>query len=266
MSINPTKFDLENDNFNQYTVQALKVVTESQLNELPPDLRYKVYRNGLDPNPNNTSKLGFLAKLFLLWRTLRKRWFIVIEDEANGMTPEQFLEYRNITKPGDVSMRDAEDLSNSGAFVLANKELADTFAGINFVSTSNAYNYATKVKNMKSGKTSSYGKEMTYLMKVITNYEANRKKMLLDFGLNMSEWLVLVSLYHGEEMNCAPLYKKIFKHSFNSSSTNIKLAFGTLQQKNLIKKYGTNRDALMQITPLGKLKVNEMASKFIFSV
>ena len=85
----------------------------------------------------------------------------------------------------------------------------------------------------------------------------------METGLTMAEWLVLTYLYNGEEMLGSIIYKEKFRYSYNSSSTKIKVSFGTLQNKGYIIKHGKNSGSRLQITPLGKDKVNEVMSKYV---
>jgi hypothetical protein len=85
----------------------------------------------------------------------------------------------------------------------------------------------------------------------------------METGLTMAEWVTLTYLYDGSEKLGKVLYEEKFKYSYNSSSTKIKVSFGTLQNKSLITKIGTGRGCKLQITPLGKEKVNSVLQKYV---
>jgi hypothetical protein len=252
----PLKFDIHHDNFNYYFLEQTEKMGEMQKALLPRELLYKIYIKGhTRVNAKSSSKLTFLEKLLVLTTGLNKRWVLVIEDEDSGV---DIAKYKKLTN-GEA----AEELMNDGLFVLSNGELTETFQKLNSVSTKAAYNYLTKVKNKNYLQPDEYKRNMNYLARFVSHYEAHRKKIAMENDLTMAEWLTLLFLYDGEEKVCSVLYKDKFKYSYNSSSTKFKLAFGTLQSKGFIIKYGIKASSKFQITALGRQKFGAIMAKYV---
>ena len=239
-------------------------MSEAQKERLPKELLYKIYVKGNRINSKSTSKLSFLSKMFTLVRALNKRWILMVEDDLKGMNAEDFFKFKDQTKKRNYTSDDgAKTLVSEGEFVLADSELFNGFHKLNGVSTSSAYNYLQKIKTKNYLKPDEYKRNMKYFSKWINNYESIRKKIMVESGITMAEWITLTYLYDGEEKNGAILYKEKFKHSFNTSATKIKLSFGILQQRGFIVKYGTGNGAKFKITPLGIDKLTGILDKYV---
>lgn len=257
-----TRFDLSSESLDLYFVDQFPHLTPEAKDALPKDVIFKLFRKGGAFNSNSTSKLGFLAKLYILWRALNKRFWIVIEDEDRGMTPGQFMELRKVAKERDYSMDQAKTIVLSGTLVLANKELGECLQYLNSLSSSPAYNYLIKTKNSPKNKVAKSTEEKEYIARFLTFWEKNKKNMVSQTGLNMPEIYVLLLLFPGDEVIASSIYQKTFRRAYQSSSGKIKLAFGTLQQRGYIRKYGFIKGAKMQITPMGKDVIVGILNKY----
>lgn len=263
------KFDISCPNLDNYFAIQSAGMGENQKDCLPKELVYKVFKKGGRPNSKSTNKLSFLAKIYILIKSLKKRVIILIEDDVNGMDEEQYFKYKKMLKKNDLSIQNSTELVSDLTFVLANKEIMDTYSAINRLSMSYAYNYLTKIKETKRNKginkTDQWNKKMSYILRLFSQYEANRKKIAMQTGINFSEWMVLIYLYDGKEYTSVTIYKEWYKHSFNSSATKLKTAFSSLQILKYVEKIGTSRAAKLRITYLGKEKVNEIVGKYIIN-
>lgn len=257
----PLKWDLQNENFEYFFLEQSMLMSERQKDLLPPTLLYKIFTKGNRVNSKSTSKLSFIEKIFILVRSLNKRWVLMIEDDEKGMTAEDFFKYKELTKRRNYTSENAEDFNSEGGFVLADNELFETFHRLNCLSVSPAYNYLIKAKTKTKAKSDEYKKTMKFLAKWINNYESKRKKIVTEGGITMAEWITLTYLFDGEEKNGSILYKEKFKYSYNTSATKIKLSFGTLQSKGFITKYGYGQGTKLQITSLGKDKLMSIMEK-----
>lgn len=252
-----TRFDIDNDNFANYFAKESALMTERQRDSLPKDLYFKLFKRGGTFDTTSTNKLPFLAKIFILIKGLKKRITILIEDEK-GMDEEEYLKYQKLVKSRDYGISASEDIIDNTVFVLANKEVIDTYSYLNMVSVSPAYSYLTKAKNVSKNKVAEHKKQMEYICKWIVNYESNRKIIAMNYGLNMSEWLVLIAIYNGKEVVASTLYKEVYRYSFNSSKNKIIHAFSTLYNYKFLTKIGVSRGMRLQITALGIDKVNSI--------
>lgn len=257
-----TLFDIDCEALDLYFAHEIEKISPTAKSELPRDVAFKLFRGGGKFNTKSTSKLGFIAKLYILWKALNKRWYLVIEDEERGMTPGQFMELRKAHKRRDQGVEQGRAIILSGTLVLANKELANTVSHLNAVSMSPAYNYLMKGKNLPVNKVDQSDLEITYITKFLTFYEGQKKNMVAHTGLSIPEFYILISLYDGKEGSGAQLYQSKFKRAYQSSPGKIKQCFGTLQSKGYITKYGNTRGSVLQITASGKEIVRGCLMKY----
>src|SRR6266496_3165569 len=270
------KFELICENFDLFFENNISDLSERQKEEIPRELLFKMFRRGGQFKAKSTSKLSFISKLYVLWRVIKKRWFIVVEDEENGMSVDQFVRFKEMQEDEIPDSHSADMLLTPGTFVLADKDLSNAFSYLNHLSTSSAYNYLIKTKNdllVKKDTGTTFNRECTTfqirewknqvieIANFLSHYEANKKNFVMTVGLTIPEWLVLIAIYNGEEMISSQLYKNIYKYAYNSSSTQIKVAFGILQNKGYINKIGFKKGAKIKITPLGMDIVNKILSK-----
>lgn len=257
-----TIFDLSSENLDLYFVHELEKISPQAKSELPKDVAFKLYRGGGKLNTKSTSKLSFLAKLYVLWKCLNKRWWIVIEDEQNGITPGQFMELRKNYKKRDYGPEQGSILVSNGSLVLANRELAECMAYLNKLSVSPVYNYLMGGKNKVNNHTEDWAKKMRYIVTVFAYYESQKKKWIAETGISVPEWLVLIYLYPRGAVSGAPVYKEYYKRAYQSSPAKIWKAFPVLQQKGYIEKTGSTKEARFNITGLGIDVVNGVLTKY----
>lgn len=261
-----TKWNISNDNFDHYFHRLSALMTEKQRELLPKDLYFKLFKRGGAYDTTSTNKLLFLAKSFILLKALRKRMIIMFEDDAEGMDEEEYFKYKKLLSKRQFSSHSAENIIEDAIFVLGNKELFDTHSKLNELSCSPAYNYLTKAKNPIPNKVTESRQHQDYVARFLVNYESNRKRIHMNSGLGITEWLTLLTMYHGNDVLGSIIYKTTYKHSFNSSSTKIKVAFGTLEAKGYIEKFGKSRGMKMRITPLGREKCTEIMTRYIINI
>ncbi len=264
MTLGKTVFDLDCENFNLYFANRLKTITPQAKESIPKDVLFKMFLKGGDVNAKGSSKLSFLAKLYVLWKSLRSNIFIVIEgDDKNGLTVEEFVNLKQAVKVRDYNIdRSNEYLLPTATFVTGSKELVQTLAYLNNLSTSPAYKHLLRTKNPVPNKSQQNRDATNYVCRFLSHYEANRKKIGMESGLSISDWLILIHIYHGKEVESNTLWKDIYKYSYNSSKTKIKVAFGTLQSRGYIVKHGASRGTKIQITPFGVTAVNDILQKY----
>lgn len=247
-----TVFDLMADNLDLYFKRQAASISPQAREGLPPDVIKKIRLN----------RLSFLGKLFVLWRCLRKRIFIVIEDEEGGLTPEQFADLRKAIKNRDYGTDRANEMIAQGVFITGSKELCDTFDYQNRLSGSAAYNYIQKIKNHPTSKVKEHLDQRKFLCRFLINWEKRKKDMVADVGMDMPEIYVLLYFYDIEEGIGSKFYREVMKRSYQSSTTKIKLAFGSLQIRGYLYKSGDGRGARLRITDLGKDVINRILVKY----
>lgn len=257
-----TRIDLSCENFDLYFADQIPNLTPEAKDGLPKDIIFKLFRRGGVFNSKSTSKLNFITKLYVLLKSLKKRWYIVVEDEDRGMRLQDFNDLPRLIKERDYNVSDAEDLRTSGGFILAGRELSNAFAYLNYLSVSPAYNYLLRAKNTPRNKVDQSDQEMCYLSKFLINWEAQKKTMVSQTGLNIPEILVLMLLYPGLEVSSSSIYQTVLKRAYQSSPTKIKIAFGTLQKRGYINKFGFVKGVKLQITATGRDVLRGIINKY----
>jgi hypothetical protein len=257
-----TVFNIDCENFDFFFSNQVEEIHPKAKEGLPKDILFKLFRKGGAFNSTSTSKLGILAKLFILWKCLNKRIWIVVEDERKGLNVAQFDELHKAFKQRDYSVPHAEGLAASATFILASKELSETFHYLNRLSVSPAYNFISKAKNKIPNKTAEWNEQIKYITRFLAHYESLKKVWVSGAAVSIPEWLVLIALFNGKEICGSVLYHETYKRAYQSSPGKIKLAFGTLQHKGYIEKTGIGKGATLRITALGKSAVCDILDKY----
>lgn len=258
-----TILDIQSENFSAYFSQSVELMTPQQKESLPKDILHKLFRNGAGVNLKNTSKLNFISKVFVLWKAIRKRWFIVVESEdGEGMTNEQFITFSNSIKAQDYTVDRSRELVSTGVFVTGSKELCDTFQYLNRLCNSPAYNYVTKIKNSPESKVEQNTARTQYLLRWLISYEQAKKKINNQKRLTPPEMYVLIGLFAYGSQPGKKLYAETFKYCYQSSMNKMKVALCTLQTKGLVVKDGDKSTSKFSISSLGIDAVNEAMTKY----
>lgn len=261
-----TRFDIDSENLDLFFEGTLATLSKSAKADLPKDILHKISQKGGRANSNSTSRLNFIAKLWILWKYLNKRFWIVIEDEEKGLSIEQFFELRDAAKSKSKTINKEEEMIAAGMFVTASKELGDAFSVLNRMSASNMYHYIQRAKyNVKlptKSRAEQWKKDMTSIARFVTFYESNKKKWVQQNVITIPEYYVLLALYGGEAVKSSDIYKVTFKYAYQSSGTKIRTAFSSLQKLGYIEKIGKLSGTQFKITPLGTDAINAILTKY----
>lgn len=257
------KYDIQCDNFDEFFALQVAKASENQKELLDKELLNSLYAFSSKARVQKIAKMNFFSKMFVLFKMLKKRCIIIVEDEVNGMDEEQFFEWKKRLPKQEYTTGNSEELITHSFFALGNKELVDTFHKLNGLSASRAYSYMIGSKNKSPKAKTSWQDNMDYIFRFLSHYEGNRKRISMQTGLNMPEWLVLIYLYKGEWTQGKAMYQERYKYSFNTNARSIRSAFGSLRGKGYIEKVGETVNAKLRITALGRDKVNEIAQKFV---
>jgi DNA-binding MarR family transcriptional regulator len=260
---NKSIFDISCENADLYFDRHLPQLTPEAKDGLPRDIIFKIFRKGGVYNSKSTSKLSFLAKLYIMVRSLKKRWYLVIEDEENGIGLDQFKDINQAVKDREYSVPNAERFLATGSLILANKELSDTFSYLNRLCMSPAANYLLRAKNSTKNRTTENEKAAEYVVRFLVHWEGIKKELVSKSLLSIPEVLVLLALYKENELKGSVLYHGTFKRAYQSSPGKIKAAFRTLHSKGYIIKFGVTSDSKVQITPLGREILRGILDKYV---
>jgi len=257
------KFNIESDNFDLYFEKQLSTITEAGRDAIPKDII--LFNTDGSVRRKTIKSLDYQAKLWILWKCLKKRIWTVVENEETGLNLEEFLELKEAIKKRDLGVKKADGISAKSTFVTGDKDLCEMFNYLRQLSSSPAYNYLNKYKNFKPTKTSEQAREMKYIVRFIRNYEVQKKKWNIEKSISMPEWYVLIYLYDKDYGLGSAMYKETYLRVYHSSSRRIKQAFGSLQSRGLILKHGDKKGTRFQITPMGTDLVNYILSTYILN-
>lgn len=217
MNIKTRKYDISDENFNEFFVQAIDGMTVEQRERLPSELSAKVLRGGKDC----VDKLTFVQKLYILTGPLEKKWTLFIEDDY-GLSYESFLEMQKGYTEDYPRRQALTDLRESGSFFLGTTQLMKRLEYITLQCAGNLYKsikgYRAELHE-KSRKIKAQ-REVTYsvngVIRFVINYEANKYKLNVTYGLNsISELYVLLFFYDGE--NKAAKFHEVFAYAYSTS-------------------------------------------------
>lgn len=254
------KFDIQSENLDLYFAHEIMKMSDGQRNKVPSQLLYRVITRTGKYSHIGASRMSIIAKLIILVKGLNKNVFIVIEDE-DGESIEDFSKLKKEIKGRKINQENVNMLC--GTYVAGGKELIDTLSYMDEVTSSPLYNYLNKIKNVPKNKVEKWGDEMTYIMNFLAKYEGGKKKWMSETGLNIQEFMILIALYHGNEVQSLGIIRETYKHSLYAGSTRMKMAFSTLQTKGLVIKHGVSKAAKMRITPIGKDLLNRIMIKIV---
>ena len=257
-----TKIDIGSENFDLYFYHQANSITPEEKERLPKEIVTTLWRHDGKVNLQRIKLFSIWHKLFILFKAARKNIYIVIQDDDKGMNPSEFLAWQKANKKKDYGLKLAGQLKVEMQFTLANKEVCDVFNYLNHLSHSPAYNYLTKLKYQIPNSSADYKKQMKYLARVFMNWERSKKGWIHEFGIDLPELYVLLTLYAEGEIVGSSIYKEIFRRAYQSGAGKIKKAFGTLQVKGLIERQGSYKGATMRITAIGMDVINRAITKY----
>lgn len=255
---------MDSENFSLFFSEEVKNMHEYQKERLPKSLLFKVFKRGSTINPKNTSKLRFVEKIYILWKALMGEFFIVIRRDEGGISTDDFTKIIQLKTDKDLGIESAQSLLiSNGIFVTGGKELCEALGYLNQLSASPAYNYLLRAKNSQRSKISEWRQSSVYISRFLANYEATKKKLVMNTGISMPEFYVLLYLYDGTERKSSEIYLVKFKYSYNSSRSQIQRAFVTLQNKGYIIQNGNRKWTKLKITSLGCHFLDEIIEKYL---
>lgn len=256
-----TVLDISCESLDLYFAHHLDKITPEAKEKLPRDIAFKLFRRGGEWNSKSTSRLNFVSKIFVMLRALKRRFFLLIEDHENGIGIDQFLALRQTGEYRELTMEAAEKIGPV-AMILANKELSDFFQYLNAVSTSPAYRYLMRNKNVPENRVDAANRQMEYIVRFLVAWEGRKKELVANIGLSIPEIFVMLCLFDGEEHAGGPIYKATFKRAYQSSPAKIRTAFCSLRDKGYITKYGSTKGSTLQITALGRDVLRQALQKY----
>lgn len=256
------KFDIQDENFNAYFEKVSENMSAEQKAQLPQELQHKLFIKRGVYNMKSTKRIGFLGKIFILFAAMKKRVFVIIEDD-NGMDIQTFRKYKsNARGNNEYTMTEAGKMIMHCAFVLGSPELMNSIGHLNGISSSPAYNYLIGAKNHLT-RVGQFSAERDYINRFLNCYESNKKRWIKEFGVSMSDFLILTYLYDGREVQASYLHNSAFKSAYQGAGSKIRTALSSLRIRGLIIRRGEGKESRTLITIEGKLVVDKILNKYV---
>jgi len=256
------RIELQNEAFDLYFAASAGNLTERQREALP----LPVYRSLFLKNQKfKLTSISFLRKLYVLLKALNKRFFLIVEDEENGVSPEAFMAIVEAEKNKERVPDTPWENSINYSFCLADKSLVDWLSFLSGICENPAYSYAQKLKveNLKSFPR--YKEELKYLLAMFIRYEMGKKKIEKNKGVSVSEFYLLMHLYDGAWKGLATFYKELFMQIPGCSRRTMTDAIRKMLIEKTVEKKGNSRLLQYRITPYGTQFINEVMNKYVLS-
>ena len=248
----------QNENFDLYFGAAIDELPKAQRADMPLNVYKSLYnRTGI----RQLDKIPFFRKWFVLSKTLNKKTFIIIEDNDNGLTPEQFFKFKEGEKNKKSNpFEDGDNIS----FCLGDRDLINWLCYLNIISQSPAYTYFLKLKNAHKNRFPSFQKEIHFLISMLLQYEGSKAKIAKEHNIGMPELYALYYLYGGEKKHYVHLYRTILKNAYGCSRRSMITAFKFLTDMKYVEKTeGRGAAITFRITALGTQVVNEIIKSYV---
>lgn len=263
----PLKWDVESPNFDRLFFSELEKINEEQMGRLPNELAFKVFKEG---GPE-IKGLNFLQKLYIWNVAFRRPIMIVIDGEGEDERVLSIDDFTTALKAerGQVKARVVgEDLWSTASFVSGGNDLVQALGFQQLVCATDIHKVvaplAKRGGQMKLSRFEEWRMSMNYLVKMQANYEANKRRMVMDFGITAPEWYALIHFYDGEKSGSS-FYKDRFKYALQCSTTNMKKALTKLCSYQFLYTRGKTKKKLYSISPSGRDMVHKIFDKLFFN-
>lgn len=212
------QIDLYNEQFNYYFTERLNNITPKELALLPKDLAFKIYKGGVE---GSAERLSFQEMMWILSVVFTKNITIMVEDRENGVNMVDFGKANRASRGKIVNGELLEDMRIKASFVIADRELMAASLYMNHVSTSNIYSLIkTVIPNVNHSKNQKFvqaRRDMNLILTMLTNYEATKRRIAMDYGLTMPMWYALLYFSTGEKLGASFYSNDAFKYAYSSN-------------------------------------------------
>ena len=229
------KYDLYNENFEAWFLDKLKLITPEQRAKLPTGLLYKLFRN----QEVHTGNISILEKMYILSIAFDISLNIVIEDPEHGMDASEFRKSIKAQKAEITNKELLETPAVRSSFVLASRDLSNSIMYVNQVQCSDIYRLIKMInpkdRNKKDSKFKNTRDSLRGVIKFLTEYEKNFKRIIMEFQLDAPQVYALMYFSTGEKLG-KDFYDKDFKYTYNRRA--LSNALTALSRSNCLSKRG----------------------------
>lgn len=243
--------DIYNENFNHFFVERLNMLQPEDRRKIPNELMIKIFRRG---NEASAERLNFNEKLWILTVALQHKVTITI-DSPDGISIKEFKGAVQAQKGEIMNSQLLDAMRVNSAFILGDTELVKALMYMAHVSTSPIYKLIQKeyIANASHKKDDNYKIQKDRLqnvLKLLINYEANKKRISSDYRIDPCQWLALLYFSTGEKLG-TDFYNEAMRYATNSSRPNLHKGMKRMHDDGYLDRRGGKNDYRYSLTAKG---------------
>jgi hypothetical protein len=255
--------DIYNENFNVYFVEKLNNMSPVQRNKLPLGLAFKIFQQGTKAS---SARLNFNERMWILAVVFGHKITLSIDDDG-GIDGKDLKAARKAQKGQMLNGELLEQMKLKSAFVLSDRDLMRSLMYMNHVCSTPIYTLirneiVANTSNIVDQRFKASRDKLQSVLKLLQNYEANKRRMFLDFKLSTCEWLALLYFSTGERP-ASPFYDGDMLYSYNSSRANLHGAMKRLEVEGFLDRRGMNGSFKCSLSSKGINLLNDILDKIV---
>lgn len=255
-------YDFYSENFENYFKDIVVGMTQIQKDSLPEQLLFKLFSGEKLTHGN----LSFKEKVYILNTVFRKKVEIVIEDENDGISLEDYC----LAKKAQAGKRTNTELLSEprvqASFVLADRDFFKSIAYFNQIFTTEIYKLYKRTFDFdRTQKDINYnkGREVVkHITELILSYEINKKRFVMTNNLNPGKLYALIYFSTGEKLGSS-FIKKDFKYSYNCNAVMLSKAVKELTDTGYLDRRGGTTKYRYTLTAKGQHILNRVIEQII---
>ena len=261
---NLRNLDIYVPNFDHHLNMMLDKITPEQKEAMPSELAFKVFKNGVGV----VDKLNFTEKMFMLSTCFKQTIIIMTEAEDSGVGVKEF---RDAVKAQQGKIKNGElldELKIPTVYIQADKELMRSLLYINHVQCSEIYNLIRaahpKEFSKKEMKFREFQRALSGLFNTLMTYEGNKKKVIMQYNLDVPRLYALLYFYGGEQYG-KDFYNVAFRHAYTSNRGDLSGALSILHRDGYLSRRGARSHLKYSITSKGIELLTKVINKLIYN-
>lgn len=258
------KIDIYNENFNNFFTEKLNQITPKQRSLIPNDLAFKIYKHG---DKASSEHLTFQEKLWILSVAFSHSVTIMVHDKERGIGMRDFGKASQANEGKILNGELLEDMRIHSTFVMADKELMTASLYMNHVSCSNIYSLIKEiVENANHSVNKKFvkaKKDMNTILSFLTNYEATKRRIAMDYELTMPQWYALLYFSTGNDKLGVDFAKRDFKYAYASNAFTLQGDMKKLVNRGFLFRRGVKGTYKYYLTAAGVNLLNRIMDNIV---
>lgn len=257
------QIDLYNPQFDHYFIDKLNNITPEERALLPERLSFKIYKFGIE---GSSERLTFQEKMWILSVVFKQSVTIMVEDRKNGIGMREYGKARAANRGKINNGELLDEMQVHSAFVIGDRELMAASLYMDHVCCSNIFSLVKEIiKNTGHKKNQQFiksKKDVNEILKFLTNYEAKKRRIALDYGMTMPKWYALLYFSTGEKLG-ADFYNRDFQYAYASNRITLHRDMKWLQENGYLMRRGEKLKYRYSVTGAGLNLLNRIMDNII---